>query len=167
VEADYRQTPWVSLGVEGEYQEFANQLDTAARGAAASAGVTFHTSPFVRGDVWLRLGIGYRLLWAVDPPGAPTTLFHGFELGKITFGYDIRMSRSLALAPTAGIDLNLFLWQVQNRMSNALSSGQVGSFFSAGVQGRFDFGGDALPAPWLARDLTRPDERRSAIEDRP
>jgi hypothetical protein len=164
--ADYRASPWLSFGVQGEYQEFANELDTAARGAVGNAGFTLHATPFVRGDPWLRLAIGYRLLWAVDPPGAPTTLFQGFQLAKIAFGYDIRLSRGLALAPTAGIDVNLFLWQVQEHVSTALSSAQVGSFVSAGVQGRFDLGGDSVPSSELAPTFTgRSEPRTSPVED--
>jgi hypothetical protein len=166
--ADYRASPWLSFGVQGEYQEFSNELDTAARGTVANAGFTLHATPFVRGDPWLRLAIGYRLLWAVDPPGAPTTLFQGFELLKISFGYDIRLSRGLALSPMAGIDVNLFLWQVQDHVSTALASAQVGSFVSAGALGRFDFGGASVPSSEVAPNFTSWSEPcRSPVEDRP
>lgn len=153
VDLDYRMTPHSSIGVQGEYQEFTNELNTAARGLAANIGVTVHGAPFLRGDPWLRLGTGYRLLWSVNPPGVPTTLVHGFELGKATLGYDIRVSPEVALAPLVGIDLNLFVWQDQNGVSTALSSAQVGSFVFAGLQGRFDMGGTrAYATTQLAAD---------------
>jgi hypothetical protein len=138
---DYRLTPHSSLGVQAEYQEFTNELNTAARGLAANVGITVHGTPFLRGDPWLRLGTGYRLLWSVNPPGLPTTLLHGFELAKATIGYDVRVSPDIAIAPVVGADLNLFVWQDQAGVSTSLSTAQVGTFVFAGIQGRFDMGG--------------------------
>jgi hypothetical protein len=141
VDVDYRVDPRWSLGIQGEYQEFTNEVDMAARGLASNVGFTYHALPQLRGDPWLRLGTGYRLLWQVNPPGAPTRVVHGLELAKATVGYDVRVTEDVALAPAVGADLNLFLWQDQNGLNTALSSAQVGMFVFAGLQGRFDVGG--------------------------
>ena len=150
VDTDYRMTPHASVGIQGEYQEFRSELNTAARGVTGNIGVTVHGAPFSHGDPWLRLGTGYRLLWSVDPPGVPTTLLHGFELAKATLGYDVRVSPDIALAPVVGADLNLFVWQDQAGTNTQLSSAQVGMFIFAGVQGRFDMGGRSDQATAVA-----------------
>jgi hypothetical protein len=136
--ADYRMDPTVSLGLQGGYQEYRNGLNTNARGFTTSAGVTLHATPLLRGDPWLRIGAGYRLLWDVNPPGTATTVRHGFELARATLGYDVRLSDAIAIAPELGGDLNVFLWQTRNGVDSALASGRFGVFLFAGVQGRFD-----------------------------
>jgi hypothetical protein len=143
VDADYRANPYWSVGLQGEYQEFSSEHDTASRGLTGNLGVTYHATPSNRGDPWLRLGTGYRMLWQVDPPGAPTTLLHGFQLGKATIGYDVRVSRDVALSPEVGADLDLFVWADQNGTNRQLSTAQVGTFIFAGLQGRFDVGDHA------------------------
>jgi hypothetical protein len=139
-DADYRVDPRWSLGLQGEYQEFQNAQNFAARGFAANVGGTYHAAPLFRGDPWVRLGGGYRLLWDVSPPGAATTVRHGLELAKLTLGYDVRVSEAVAIAPVVGADLDLFVWQTQNNVTTALS-GRLGTFLFAGVQGRFEVAG--------------------------
>jgi hypothetical protein len=139
-DVDYRSTPYVSVGLQGEYQEFNAERDTSARGLTGNLGVTYHAMPYSHGDPFVRLGTGYRLLWQVNPPGAPTTLLHGFQLAKLQVGYDIRVSKEVAIAPQVGADLNLFVWSDQNGVNNQLSTAQVGTFIFAGLQGRFDAG---------------------------
>jgi hypothetical protein len=156
LDADYRVDPRWSLGLQGEYQELQGAMNMGARGFAANVGVTYHGSPLLRGDPWVRLGGGYRLLWDVSPPGAPTTVRHGLELAKVTVGYDVRITDAVAIAPELGADLNVFLWQSQNGINNALSSAQVGSFVFAGIQGRFDVAGQSSTTTTVARDLTMP-----------
>jgi hypothetical protein len=140
VDADYRATPLWSLGLQGGFQEFGSALNTGARGVAANAGVTLHAAPSLRGDPWIRIGAGYRLLWDVNPPASVTTARHGLEVAKATVGYDVRVARAVAFSPVVGADLNLFLWQTQNRIVSPLSSGKLGTFLFLGVQGRFDLG---------------------------
>jgi hypothetical protein len=140
---DYRASPGVSVGVQGEYQEFANNTNAnqAARGMAGNIGVTGHFAPYQHGDPWVRFGTGYRLLWNVDPNnGSGTTLIHGFEVGKLTLGYDLRPSAEVAIAPVIGADLDIFGWQEQGGVNTTLSSAQVGFFVFGGLQGRFDIG---------------------------
>jgi hypothetical protein len=138
---DYRIDPHTSIGVAGQYQEFNSENNTAARGAMGNLGVTYHGAPLRRADPWLRLGVGYRLLWSVNPiGGGPTVLLHGFELAALNLGYDLRLSEGVAIAPMIGADLNLFLWADANGVNRALSTAQVGTFVFAGLQGRFDAG---------------------------
>ena len=162
VGADYRTAPLWSLGLQGEYQEFRNAQNMGARGVATNVGVTLHATPVLRGDPWLRVGGGYRLLWDVSPPGTVTTVRHGFELAKATIGYDIRVSEAVALAPQIGADVNLFLWQTANGINSALRSGQIGTFLFAGVQGRFDVAGEKTTSGAVA---AQPFDFRSSLSD--
>ncbi len=147
VDVDYRPQESFSLGLGGQLQEFASQQNSAARGLAFDLGATFHLAPLRRGDPWLRVGTGYRLLWEVDPDGVrgASTLRHGFDLATLRVGYDVRVSEDVALAPVIGGDLDLFLWQAPGQGGGpALSSGMVGTFIYAGLQGRFDLTGSEL-----------------------
>jgi hypothetical protein len=80
----------------------------------------------------------------------PTTLVYGFEVAQAQFGYDIRLGQAVAIAPVVGIDLNIFVWQDANNSTSRLSSAQVGSFVSAGVNGRFDFLGSSTASTPVA-----------------
>jgi len=139
---DYRIDPMVSFGVQGEYQQFESEQNSEARGFTGNIGLTFHGTPNFRGDPWLRLATGYRLLWSVQPEGGgPTTLYHGFELARLMLGYDVRVTPDVAIAPAVGAGVDLFLWQDQNGTNSSLSPATVGMFIFAGLQGRFDAGG--------------------------
>lgn len=149
---DYRVNPMWSIGVEGQYQEFTAQQNTASRGLAGTIGPTFHFAPYGYGDTWLRLGTGYRALWENDPPGLPgvSIVRHGFDIISGKLGYDLRASKDVAIAPVVGADLNTFVWQGPGNGSQvSMSSAQVATFVYAGLQGRFDVGGDRT-APSVA-----------------
>jgi hypothetical protein len=91
------------------------------------------------------------MLWSVNPlGGSPTTMVHGFELAKATFGYDFRFSPGVAIAPVVGADVDLWAWQEQNGVNTALSSAQVGMYVFAGLQGRFDMGEGRAPRANIA-----------------
>jgi hypothetical protein len=143
LDADYRIDPRWSIGLQGEYQEFANNpaVNFATRGLATNVGATYHGSPFVHGDPWVRLAAGYRLLWEVSGAGGPpNSLVHGFQVAKATLGYDVRLSPAVAISPLIGADLDAFVWQNQGGASTTFSSPALGAYFFAGVQGRFDVG---------------------------
>jgi hypothetical protein len=143
---DYRFSPYASVGVESQYQEFTTENNTGSRGLAFNLGVTVHAAPYRRADPFLRLGTGYRLLWDVNPISAPpntTNLFHGFDTITGKLGVDIRVSKDVALAPVIGADLQVFVWE----NSNALSTAQLGTFVYGGLQGRFDVGGSTPETP--------------------
>jgi hypothetical protein len=133
---DYRANPFVSYGIEGQYQEFTSERNAASRGAEANIGVTGHAAPSSNFDPWLRLGTGYRLLWDVNPVFATNTtnLYHGFDIITGKIGLDLRPSQGIAIAPVVGADVQTFVW----RDSTALSSARVGTFVFGGLQGRFD-----------------------------
>jgi hypothetical protein len=146
----YRTSPRWSEDLVGQYQEFANELNSAARGLTISAGSTYHLNPTVRSDPYVRMGGGLRMLWSVNPPGAPTTTALGLEVAKATVGYDLRLSPDFALSPQVGADLDLFLLQAANGETRWLSSPQVGAFVFAGVGGRFDISGTRRAAANVA-----------------
>jgi hypothetical protein len=150
VDADVRVNPHWSAGLQAEYQEFASELNTAARGLVGNLGATYHASPYTTADPWLRIGAGYRMLWSVDPPGLPTTMIHGFEIAKLTVGYDLRLSGGVAIAPVIGGDVNVFVWETANGASASLGPAQWGSFVFAGLQGRFDAGPQVTRVPVVA-----------------
>jgi hypothetical protein len=142
LDLDYRATPLVSAGLEAQYQEFTTENNTGSRGLAGSIGATIHGAPDQRGDPWLRLGTGYRLLWDVNHTGPfgqlnTTNLFHGFDIVTAKVGYDFRPSPDVALAPVVGADLQTFVWE----NATPLSTAQLGTFIYAGLQGRFNAGG--------------------------
>lgn len=149
VGVSHRVTPHWSYGVEGEYQEFSNGLNAAARGVAVNAGATDHINPTLRGDPYVRIAGGYRMLWSVNPPGAPTSTIHGLEPVKATLGYDVRVTPDIALSPQIGGGLDLFIFQNTNGVSRGVSP-QVATFVFAGVGGRFDLGGSRAPASNVA-----------------
>jgi hypothetical protein len=147
VDFDWRLDPWLSAGIETQYQEFATENNAGSRGLALNVGVTYHLTPMQRSDPWLRIGTGYRFLWDSDPVGQPgvTNMFHGFDLATVKVGYDFRTASDVAFAPVIGANLQTFIWN----NSNLLASTQWGSFIYAGIQGRFDTG--VRPSSGIAR----------------
>ena len=71
------------------------------------------------------------------------------ELGKIAVGLDVRSSESVAISPVVGLDLNLFILRANGAPAPSTGNQSVSAFLFAGVEGRFDLGGDRLnkPAP--------------------
>jgi hypothetical protein len=140
VDVDYRITRDWSAGVEGQYQTFDTVFNTGARGAVFNLGATHHFMPIRGGDPWLRVGTGYRVFWENNPsdlPGSSTVLRHGFEALTAKVGYDVRLSRDVALGPVVGADLTVFTFQDNTVVSPAQST-----FVYGGLQGRFDVGGE-------------------------
>ena len=158
---DYRVSPHFSFGVGGQYQQFMAENNSASRGVVGNLGFTVHGAPYLRGDPWLRLAAGYRLLWDVNPVGGgPTVLTHGFELGALTLGYDLRLSEGVAIAPTIGADINMFIWSRTDGVSTALTTVQVGTFVFAGLTGRFDAGGSSGRSPGVTASSGAPSASR-------
>ncbi len=149
----YRATKHTSIGLEGQYQAFTAENSSSAQGLDLNVGVTLHAMPESRGDPWLRLGAGYRMLWQTNPNGPlgfeqanTTNMFHGFDIVNARIGYDIRASNGVAFAPIVGANLQSFVWE----NSTALSKAQFGTFLYAGLQGRFDAGGSSATSVALA-----------------
>ena len=149
VDVDYRVDPTWSVGVEGQYQAFGTERNSSAQGFSTNLGATAHFSPTYRGDPWARLGTGYRLYWESNPSdvaGGGTVLRQGFELLTAKVGYDVRVSEDVALGPVVGADFNMFAWQD----NTTYSTPQFGTFVYAGLQGRFDVGGERGGLPTVA-----------------
>jgi hypothetical protein len=149
----YRASPHTSVGLEGQYQAFTAENSSSAQGLDLNIGVTLHAMPESRGDPWLRLATGYRMLWQANPTGPlgfatsnTTDMFHGFDIVNARIGYDIRASSGVAFAPIIGANLQTFVWE----NSTALTKAQVGTFLYAGLQGRFDAGGTSATSVALA-----------------
>jgi hypothetical protein len=141
-----RATPLLSVAATGQFQGF-NASDnlpngTQARGASAGIEATIHLAPYERADPWLSLGTGYRMLWEVPQGDSPSTLTHGFELGALAIGIDLRPSEDVAISPMIGADLDMFAWRSPAGAGmSALSDRTVSAFVFAGLRGRFDVGG--------------------------
>ncbi len=157
VGAGYRINPMVSLGVDGQYQEFSTgrtfDSQSSARGAAFDVDATVHFSPYRRLDPWLKVASGYRLLWQVPAIGV-TTLYHGFDIAKVQAGLDIRSAPGVAIGPMIGADMNVFFWDRGAGGANtAIADPRLNTFVYAGIQGRFDAGGVNVqnPSTTLAR----------------
>jgi outer membrane protein OmpA-like peptidoglycan-associated protein len=151
VDVDYRLNhPW-SIGVEGQYQWYDNNQNSMAGGLALNAGATYHFQPLLRGDPWLRFGSGYRVAWETDPIGRSggTWTRQGIDFVTAKLGYDIRVSEDVAIAPVVGADVNAFFWETPSNGSTQTygSNAGVGTFVYAGMQGRFDIGGERGPNP--------------------
>jgi len=139
---DDRLTPRWSVGIQTSFDVFTHEQNTAVGGLAATAGATYHLMPMTRGDPWLRLGVGYRLLWEDDPPGrqGASVWRHALQAASLRLGYDLRLSEDIALAPFAGADFDVFVWENDsNATGGAVRSDAFGAFMVAGLQGRFDF----------------------------
>ena len=149
----YRVVPEMALGVTGFYQEFSAGNDTndgiTTRGRARAVGVgpdiTVHFRPYQRVDPFLRGGFGYRAMWEVRDGGNNDVVRHGFELGRLALGLDMRMSKDIAIAPVLAANANMFLWQSRdNGGRSSISDPRVNVSVSAGFEARFDLGGDRV-----------------------
>lgn len=140
----YRANPYASVGINGTYNMQNLAGGAEIRGATAGIDGVFHTAPYSRLDPWVSVGAGYRMMWDM-PEGDNNNMFvHGFQLAKAKVGIDIRVSESIALAPTVGGDLSLFLWRnPEGRVSTqTVDTPRLNAFVFAGVSGRFDAGGE-------------------------
>jgi outer membrane protein W len=143
----WRASPVFYLGAHGDYQSY-NADDrlsegTSMRGVATSIQADFHLAPYTRVDPWLGIGAGYRLLWT-SPDGPDNNLLtHGFQLAKLRVGADIRVTDSVAVGPMIGADINMFVWnKPEGRPNVEIDGKRVSTFIYAGLQGRFDLGGE-------------------------
>ncbi|CAN95835.1 putative secreted protein [Sorangium cellulosum So ce56] len=163
----YRAVPKVGLGLTSRYEQYmaqgAEQGGADVRGVTLGAEASFHLAPFERVDPVISLGSGYRALWTAARPGVWTatpagmwiaapagvrgdTVTHGIELGRLQAVIDVRMSESVALGPTIGGGLNLFLWEntAGSIRGWEVQGSRVNSFVFAGLEGRFDLGGQRV-----------------------
>lgn len=136
----YRLAPYWAIALTGQYQELDAGGGWNARGMTAGAGVTYHGRPYSTVSTWVELAAGYRLLWSV-PHAGPTTLWHGFQIGRLLAGVDLRTTPEMAFGPMIGADINAFVWRAREGDPAARIAGVgVSTFFYIGAQGRFDIG---------------------------
>lgn len=147
---NYRATPELAVGLNGQYQGLSaapeQPTGTQVRGAAVGVEAKLHIRPYDRLDPWVGLGTGYRMLW-VAPEGANNNVLnHGFQLARAQVGLDVRVSRDIALGPVIGGDVDLFLWRNPEGPTGnqPITDRRVSTFLFAGVQGRFDVGGERV-----------------------
>ncbi|HEY1960688.1 MAG TPA: OmpA family protein [Polyangiaceae bacterium] len=141
----YRINPRWAVGLVGQYNELDAERATAARGFTTGFAAMFHAAPYRRLDPWVQLSTGYRGLWEIHNDGTPTIATHSLELAKLSVGVDLRASRDVAIGPVIGADLTLPLWQSNGGgAANAISDPRVATFVFAGVQARFDVGGERV-----------------------
>ncbi|XXX73437.1 hypothetical protein WMF30_37930 [Sorangium sp. So ce134] len=147
VKLGYRATPKIGLGVTSSYEQYLaagpDRRETDVRGLTAGAEARFHLAPFQRIDPVIALGSGYRALWTAAPGRQRDTITHGVELARLSATLDVRMSDSVALGPSIGGGLNVFLLERAGGASAAreVRGSRVNSFVFAGLEGRFDLGG--------------------------
>jgi outer membrane protein OmpA-like peptidoglycan-associated protein len=138
----YRINPRWSVGAFGQYQEFEAKRTASARGMLAGFAAAYHFTPYKRADPWVQLGTGYRFLWENTGDSRTNIFTHGFELGRLEVGVDIRLHRDVSIAPVLSAGLTLPLWQrVSDGLNTAIPDPRVSTFLYAGLQGRFDIAG--------------------------
>jgi hypothetical protein len=143
---DYRINPFLSFGIEAQFQEFDAENNTGgSRGLDSNLGITGHAAPFSHTDPFLRLGTGYRLLWDNAPVAAPhtTNLFHGFDALTAKLGVDLRSNKNVAIAPVIGASIQTFSWV----NATPLGSTQLATFVYGGLQIRMDVGSTVPQTP--------------------
>lgn len=143
----YRATPRASVGIVGSYSMQDSANGAQLRNATAGLDATYHANPYQRLDPFVSIGAGYRMLWD-NPNNGRDTFAHGFQLGRAAVGLDVRVNKDIAIAPTIGGDLDMFLWQTGAGQTNAtIANPRVNGYLFAGVAGRFDLGGNRQGPP--------------------
>ena len=152
----YRIDPHWSVSLFGQYAEFSAERATSARGLVVGANGTYHFIPMQKWDPFVQLGAGYRFLWEKDITPGTTLLTDGFELGRLTIGFDYRASRDIAFSTFAGLDLTLPLWQSAGT-TMAISDPRLSTFIFAGMGARFDLTSNYVggPKPVATAQLTQ------------
>ncbi len=155
VGAGYRFSPRWGVTATAQFQELTAERADMARGMTGGIASTLHLAPHLRSDPWLQLGSGYRILWERDTIGGGDLTTHGFQLLKLTGGFDVRVTEDIGVSPVIGADLNLFLWQ-DGATNIAIGDPRPNTFVFAGAQGRFDFAGTReSEAGWRSARVAR------------
>jgi hypothetical protein len=134
----FRISPHFYLGAYGTGALYTSvSPDTGVSTLAGGTEVTWHFRPYRSLDPWISLGVGYRAFWET-PPGQATTVWQGFEIGRMGVGVDYRLSPSVALGPTIVTGLAYFQKKADPSAPQGFIGGAVSAFVSAGVGVRFD-----------------------------
>jgi len=146
----YRADPHWAVLWAGQYQEFTAERTAAARGFSTSLAAQYHFVPSRPVDPWIEGGAGYRFLWE-NPSLGPTILSHGIQLGRVRGGVDFRADKNVAFGPMVGADATMFLFQDAPNLGTAIDEPRLSTFVYAGVQGRFDVGGNETPTRTVSK----------------
>ncbi len=113
------------------------------RGGSANLQGTVHLAPFSLIDPYITFGAGYRVFALVPEGPTDATIRHGFEFARAQLGFDVRVSRDVALGPNAGVSGNVFLWEDSpgTAGNQTIDDPRPSAFVFAGLTGRFDMGG--------------------------
>lgn len=152
VDVGYRFSPAFMLGLYGLGTEYNanNSLASGTNVRDLTAGIqaNWHFMPFGSIDPWVGLGSGYHGYWVV-PDSGPNTIRQGLELARVRAGVDYRIRPEVSVGPFIGADASLFLSEKLpgDTSFHAIDGEKVNYFFFAGLGGRFDTIGQAIPPP--------------------
>jgi hypothetical protein len=139
----YRASPTLAGGFYGTVAQYTNQTEvsgTKIRSLTAGIQGQWYVQPFRAFSPWMTIGTAYRASWIVPDVGA-NTLRKGWQIARLQFGTDFRLSREIAIAPFIGGDINvMFSESLPNGDSRNLDGAPTFVSFTAGILGRFDIG---------------------------
>jgi hypothetical protein len=96
-------------------------------------------------DPWVGLGVGYEVFSTSfeGPAGDTSLIVHGFELGNLSFGYDVRAGDWLWVGPELRASFGQYSFidvdcgTAACTASEAISNTALHGWFSAGLRGTF------------------------------
>lgn len=146
----YRIDPRLFVGIyaEGSRYSVSNRLaaDSTAYGAAFGAQANWHFMPYSRIDPWIGLGAGGRAYW-IDPSDGPAEALYGVDIARLRVGADYRLGPSTSIGPMLGATLTSFVAHQSVRDEpEEIDQAGLSTVVFAGLQGRFDLGGERVPA---------------------
>lgn len=130
-----------AIGFVGNAVELEPTRDGEARALTFGLAYVHHLRPDRRVDPWFEAGGGYRFFWDGRTFGEVRT-HHGLQLVRLRAGADLRVVDDMAFGPFVGADVSAFFWQTTDH-TDAIGGVRPNTFVVAGLQGRFDFGGNA------------------------
>jgi outer membrane protein W len=147
----YRINPRLFVGVYAEGARFMKGSSvpdhTEIYSAAAGVQGQWHFLPFSRIDPWVSIGTGYRAYW-VDRENAGTHSMYGLDLARVRIGADYQLGRSVRIGPMIGGTLTVFEAQEEpsDTRIESIDDPGLSTFVFAGMQGRFEIGGQRVTA---------------------
>jgi hypothetical protein len=144
IDLGYRAAPDFGGGFYFTIAQFTNQTPvsgTDVRSLTAGVQGQWYMLPFRAFSPFMTLGSAYRASWIVPEVGG-NTVRQGWEIVRLQFGTDFRLSQEIALSPFLGGSVNtMFSETPPNGVSRSLDGPPVFISFTAGILGRFDLGG--------------------------
>jgi hypothetical protein len=146
----YRLDPRLMLGayLEGTRYFASSSMpdDTTTYGAAFGVQANWHFLPFSRLDPWIGVGTGGRAYF-IDPSDGPAVALYGVDMLRVRVGADYRLGPSTSVGPMLGVTATSFIAH-QTAGSDAEDIDRPGfsSVIFAGMQGRFEIGGERVTA---------------------